>query len=96
MLPEAFSSSISTLTKPSTQEESMADMDSPSNRSHHLDDLLTPEQASKMLMVTEGTLAVWRSTGRYELKYVKVGRWVRYRYGDLLDFLNRRTLTQVS
>jgi len=36
-------------------------------------------------------LSVWRSTGRYNLPYMKVGRLVRYRLSDLAEFLARRT-----
>lgn len=54
-------------------------------------ELLTPIQASEFLGVSEQTLAIWRSTKRYNLKYVKVGRHVRYRLHDLLLFLESRT-----
>ena len=45
------------------------------------------------LGVTAATLSVWRSTGRYALPFVKCGSKVRYRVGDLLDFIERRTRT---
>jgi len=48
-------------------------------------------QASEILSVKESTLAVWRSTGRYNLPYIKVGRLVKYRISDLAEFLARRT-----
>lgn len=44
-----------------------------------------------MLDVTPGTLSVWRSTGRYALPFLKVGRKVRYRRVDLLAWLEKRT-----
>lgn len=56
-------------------------------RTHLLDD----NQAARALDTTAGTLSVWRSTGRYNLKYRKIGRKVRYAVGDLLDFLESRT-----
>lgn len=49
------------------------------------------KQASEVLDVKETTLAVWRSTGRYNLPYLKVGRLVKYRISDLAEFLARRT-----
>ncbi|WP_257296730.1 helix-turn-helix domain-containing protein [Endozoicomonas sp. YOMI1] len=58
--------------------------------------LLTPKQADQALHLSEKTLAVWRSTGRYELPYVKVGRWVRYRWSDILQFMDNRTQTFVK
>jgi excisionase family DNA binding protein len=55
--------------------------------------LLTARQAAKVLGVTTSTLAVWRSTKRYPLRYVKVGAKVRYREADLLQFIELRTVT---
>jgi hypothetical protein len=54
-------------------------------------ELVDDKIASTYLGVTAGTLAVWRSTGRYPLLFVKVGRRVRYRIGDLLAFVESRT-----
>ncbi len=54
-------------------------------------DLVDDKAASTYLGVTAGTLSVWRSTGRYPLPFVKVGRSVRYRIGDLLAFVESRT-----
>lgn len=53
--------------------------------------LLDEAQAAAVLGVAVGTLQVWRSVGRYNLKYRKIGRLVRYAAGDLLDFLESRT-----
>ena len=54
-------------------------------------DLCDDKTAAAMLDVTPGTLSVWRSTGRYNLPFVKIGRKVRYRRADLLAWLERRT-----
>lgn len=54
-------------------------------------ELLDEKQAAAFLQVTPGTLQVWRSTGRYALAYVKVGRKVRYRFADLLAWIDLRT-----
>ncbi len=48
-------------------------------------------QAAEVLDLKPNTLAVWRSTGRYNLPYLKVGRLVKYRISDLAEFLARRT-----
>lgn len=53
--------------------------------------LLRPEQAAEMLGVTSGTLSVWRSTRRYPLRFIRVGRHVRYRLSDIEEFLRLRT-----
>jgi hypothetical protein len=54
-------------------------------------DLLSPEQAAAFLDTSPGTLSVWRSTGRYALPFLKIGRKVRYRKGDLLAWMASRT-----
>ena len=53
-------------------------------------DLLDDHAAAAMLTVSPGTLSVWRSTGRYNLPFVKVGRKVRYRRADLEAWLASR------
>lgn len=52
---------------------------------------ISDKQAAEVLGAKTTTLAVWRSTGRYNLPFVKVGRLVRYRVSDLAAFLARRT-----
>ena len=53
-----------------------------------LPELLNPEQVSNLLGVTTHTLAVWRSEGRYNLPYTKIGRLVRYRRADVARFID--------
>jgi excisionase family DNA binding protein len=48
--------------------------------------------AAAYLGVTPGTLAVWRSTRRYNIPYVKVGSLVYYRRSELDEWLARRTV----
>jgi hypothetical protein len=38
--------------------------------------LLTTAEVVRHLVVTTGTLSVWRCTGRYPLCFIKVGRCV--------------------
>lgn len=54
-------------------------------------ELLDEYQAAIAIDVTPGTLSVWRSTGRYKLPFIKVGRKVRYRRTDLEAWLKART-----
>ncbi|MBU1664280.1 MAG: helix-turn-helix domain-containing protein [Gammaproteobacteria bacterium] len=54
-------------------------------------DLLDEKAAGDYLTVAPGTLSVWRSTGRYNLPFLKVGRMVRYRRADLDAWLANRT-----
>ena len=56
---------------------------------------LTTQQAAEVLQVTAGTLMVWRCTKRYPLRYIRVGRCIRYRLTDLKDFLDKRTVSGV-
>lgn len=52
--------------------------------------LLDEKQAAEHLTLSPGTLQVWRSTGRYALPFIKVGRNVRYRLDDLNAWLAAR------
>lgn len=54
-------------------------------------ELLTPGEAADLLRTTVDTLAVWRSTGRHAIPFVKVGRSVRYRRAELLAWLESRS-----
>ncbi|MBO5441489.1 MAG: helix-turn-helix domain-containing protein [Alphaproteobacteria bacterium] len=58
---------------------------------HMTEKPLNTSEASQYLGVTRDTLAVWRTTRRYELPYIKVGRLVKYRLSDLDKWLNQRT-----
>jgi len=53
--------------------------------------LLDTKQAAEVLGLTPATLDVWRCVRRYPLKYIKVGRAVRYRPQDIEEFINSRT-----
>jgi excisionase family DNA binding protein len=56
-------------------------------------DLIDPAPAAELLGVTVGTLSVWRSVGRYNLPFVKVGRKVKYSRKALESWLESRTRT---
>ncbi len=56
------------------------------------DELLKEGKAAEILGVEPGTLDVWRCTKRYPLKYVKIGRLIRYRRGDLRAFAASRVV----
>jgi hypothetical protein len=66
------------------------------NKSHDYEDdvLLDPHATAALLggdkPLSVDTLATWRSTGRYNLKYIKVGRWVRYRRSEVRRFIRER------
>lgn len=53
--------------------------------------LLSRKEAAEFLGCTEGTLATWKCSKRYKLPYVKIGRNIRYRLADLVDFVSNNT-----
>jgi excisionase family DNA binding protein len=54
-------------------------------------ELLDDKAAAALLDVSPGTLSVWRSTGRYALPFLKIGRKVRYRRSALEAWMQART-----
>jgi len=54
-------------------------------------DLLKETQAAEILDTSVGTLQVWRSTGRYKIPFIKIGRNVRYKRTDLEAWIESRT-----
>lgn len=55
------------------------------------DAMLDNAAAAEYLGISTGTLDVWRSTGRYAIPFIKVGRLVKYRQSALDAFLESRT-----
>lgn len=58
--------------------------------------LLTPEQVSSLLGIKTHTLAVWRSSGRYKLPFIKTGRLVRYQLSDIENFLETQRMISTN
>jgi excisionase family DNA binding protein len=56
------------------------------------DRLLNRSEAAEHLGIKPQTLAIWATTGRYGLPFIKVGRLAKYRQRDLDKFLERRTV----
>lgn len=55
-------------------------------------ELLDTRQAAERLgLKNHGTLEVWRCTGRYDLKFIRVGRLIRYDAAEIERFLKRNT-----
>jgi Helix-turn-helix domain len=52
------------------------------------DPLLLPKATAEMLRVKETTLATWRSKKLYPLRFLKIGKLIRYRQSDVLAFLD--------
>src|SRR2546426_4480469 len=55
--------------------------------------LLTEQETARILGVSPQTLTTWRCTRRYPLRFLKVGHLVRYSEHDVLEFLNRSTVS---
>jgi excisionase family DNA binding protein len=58
--------------------------------------LMTPAEAADYLRVAEGTLTVWRCTGRHDLPFVRVGRRIMYRRSALDRWIDARTGTSTG
>jgi hypothetical protein len=55
--------------------------------------LLDEQTTASLIGVAPSTLAIWRSSKRYPLPYVKCGRLVRYREEDVAAFIENRLVT---
>lgn len=55
--------------------------------------LVDQAAAAEILQVKPNTLTNWRCTKRYAIPYIKVGRCVRYRVSDLLQFMENTRVT---
>ena len=53
---------------------------------------LSPVQTGKVLDTSVTTLSIWRSTGRYNLPYVKISRRVAYPLSAIAEFLLKREI----
>jgi excisionase family DNA binding protein len=64
---------------------------------HHTDDdlLLTEVQAAEFLNLSVRTLQSWRVRGS-KIPFVRCGRAVRYRRGDLLNWVRANTVTSTN
>ena len=57
---------------------------------------LTDHEVAAWLGVTTSTLSIWRCTKRYPLNYVRVGRLIRYRESDVLQFVESRMVSPIA
>ena len=58
-----------------------------------MDDLISRKDAAAFLGVSPNSLAVWASTGRHAVPFIKVGRKVYYSKTALSEWLIRRSVT---
>lgn len=57
------------------------------------DELLPDATTAKILGISKGTLPVWRHKGKGP-RYVKIGSRVRYRYRDLLAYIEQHSVEE--
>lgn len=50
-------------------------------------DLLSTHQAAAYLGLNPRTLQIWRTQGGSDLPWIQVGRKVKYRWGDIQEYL---------
>jgi hypothetical protein len=58
------------------------------------DTLYKNDDAAKILGMSATTLPTWISRKRHGLPYVRVGRSIRYRGRDLLDFIESHRVSE--
>lgn len=78
------------LKKSSTTKK--ANSESESNKTNINKILFTSAEAAEILGVAKGTLPVWRHKGKGP-KYLKIEYSVKYRIDDLIDYMNKNTIT---
>lgn len=54
--------------------------------------LLTTDQAAELVGAKPQTLSIWRCSGRQHIPYVRIGRLVRYREQDVLDWIDKNVV----
>lgn len=60
------------------------------------DDLLTWQETSELLRVKSfKSLYVWRHYGP-KIPYIKIRRTIRYRYGDIVEFIKKHRIESFS
>jgi len=58
--------------------------------------LIPAIDTANILGITPETLSVWRSSGRYNLPFVKIGSRVMYRQEDIQSFIDNRTMIHTT
>lgn len=61
------------------------------NHEHYDKVLLTTLEVADITGNTPSTLATWRCTRKVNIPYIKIGKTVRYRLSDVLNYLNDMT-----
>lgn len=62
----------------------------PAQQALNPNELLTNDQAAALVGLKPQTLQNWRMTGKYNLPYIRVGRLIRYRRADVMNWLASR------
>ena len=94
-LPKLFKLGITYSFKKSSEHESLLPL-LLNHADSHPNALVNRSVAALLIGLKPTTLEVWASTGRSDLPYVKCGRMVRYKLGDIAAYLDRRTRKQTA
>lgn len=66
------------------------------NPEHYDKVLLTTAEVADITGNTISTLTTWRCTRKVNIPYIKIGKTVRYRLSDVLNYLNDMTAPNVE
>lgn len=58
--------------------------------------LYTTREVAQMMKLHPQTLIGWRHTGQEKLDFVQIGRAIRYRHVDVVEFIAARTRQDYS
>ncbi|MGD0463965.1 MAG: helix-turn-helix domain-containing protein [Tepidisphaeraceae bacterium] len=59
-------------------------------------ELRTPAEVAALLRVNVQTLALWRCTGRSGLRFIRIGKSIRYRRADVMAYLEKNSGTSCA
>jgi excisionase family DNA binding protein len=59
-------------------------------------EFMTPAEVAALLRIEPQTLSVWRCTGRGGLRFVRVGKSIRYGRADVLAFIEKNSATSCA
>lgn len=66
------------------------------NKEHYDKVLLSTAQVADITGNTVSTLNTWRCTRKVNIPYIKIGKTVRYRLSDVLEYLESVTCEAMS
>jgi predicted DNA-binding transcriptional regulator AlpA len=65
------------------------------NSDHYDKVFLSTGEVANITGNTTSTLATWRCTKKVNIPYIKIGKTVRYRLSDVLNYLDKMTSQEI-